>query len=428
MWHYCCVRHASLFSGIGGFELAAQWMGWENVLSCEYDPFCQRVLKHHFPTSTLYGDIRELDGTQYRGTIDVLTGGFPCQPFSAAGRRKGTDDNRFLWPEMLRVIREIQLTWIVAENVRGITSIDNGMVFERVCSELEENEYQVQPFCIPACAVGAPHRRERMWFLAHATSDRRERRGASIETEEGLQPRSEHNGELQRRSEGLHDDASHPNNTRLEGGEDTRGDSEDRTEPYDKHTGRRTGWNEPWLQAATSLCRVDDGLPRELYMFGGMGYPDNHERNGKSKGEKKKPTLEESVWREMQSVWSDWKAAPPSYRDGGEEFCHSLCPLPCQRTQEDWFRDVGVTEEGKTVLRLWNRICAESFQEAQHLFPELLERIGEIERKKKVGCSGLTLPRWRKESLKAYGNAIVPAVAYQIFQSIQTAELSRLSA
>lgn len=169
--------HASLFSGLGGFDLAAEWMGWENKFSCEIDPFCQRVLRHHFSSTHNYGDIRELDGTKYRGQIDVLTGGFPCQPFSVAGERRGEDDARFLWPEMLRVIREVQPSWIIAENVRGITSIENGMVFERVCSELEANGYDVQALCIPACAVNAPHRRDRMWFIANNNSERRKRSG-----------------------------------------------------------------------------------------------------------------------------------------------------------------------------------------------------------------------------------------------------------
>lgn len=167
------MMHASLFSGLGGFDLAAEWMGWENKFSCEIDPFCQRVLRHHFPSTNHYGDIRSIDGREWRGKIDVLTGGFPCQPFSNAGERRGEDDDRFLWPEMLRVIREVQPTWIVAENVRGIVSIDEGLVFERVCSELEANGYEVQPFCIPACAVQAPHRRERLWFVAADTKRKR---------------------------------------------------------------------------------------------------------------------------------------------------------------------------------------------------------------------------------------------------------------
>ena len=97
------MRHGSLFSGIGGFDLAAEWMGWENIFHCEWNPFGQRVLKHYWPNAKSYHDITQTDFTIHRGAIDILTGGFPCQPFSLAGKRKGTDDERYLWHEMLRV-------------------------------------------------------------------------------------------------------------------------------------------------------------------------------------------------------------------------------------------------------------------------------------------------------------------------------------
>tara|TARA_R110000823_G_scaffold149320_1_gene280065 strand:+ start:82 stop:936 length:855 start_codon:yes stop_codon:yes gene_type:complete len=166
------MTHASLFSGIGGFDLAAEWMGWENVFHCEYDPFCQKVLAHHFPNSKLYDDVRTFDATQYRGRIDVLSGGFPCQPFSVAGQRKGTDDPRHLWPAMLRIIREIQPRYVLGENVRGLLNWSDGLVFEQVCTDLENEGYEVTPYILPACAVNAPHRRDRVWFVAHATSAR----------------------------------------------------------------------------------------------------------------------------------------------------------------------------------------------------------------------------------------------------------------
>ena len=156
-----------LFAGIGGFALAERWMGWETKVCVEIDPYCQRILKHHFPKSEIHGDIKTFDGTKYRGTIDLITGGFPCQPFSSAGKRKGTSDDRYLWPEMLRVIREVAPRWIVGENVRGLVNWSGGLVFEQVCADLEAEGYEVQPFILPACAVGAPHRRERIWFVAY---------------------------------------------------------------------------------------------------------------------------------------------------------------------------------------------------------------------------------------------------------------------
>lgn len=189
------MNHASLFSGIGGFDLAARWMGWENAFHCEINEFCTRILKHHFPDAEHYNDITKTDFTKWRGRIDVLSGGFPCQPFSLAGRRKGADDDRYLWPQMLRAVREIRPAWVVGENVAGILSmvqpgeeVEMGSeaslfgeadrkrvllrqqyVTETVCRDLEGEGYSVQPFVIPACAVGAPHRRDRIWFVAHRT-------------------------------------------------------------------------------------------------------------------------------------------------------------------------------------------------------------------------------------------------------------------
>lgn len=163
------MTHASLFSGIGGFDLAAEWAGWTNAFNCEIDPFCRKILKYHFPDAEQYGDIRTTDFTIWRDRIDVLTGGFPCQPFSLAGKRKGTEDDRYLWPEMLRVIRAVRPRWVVGENVFGIVNWSEGMVFDKVCSDLEAAGYEVQPYIIPACGVGAPHRRDRCWFVAHRT-------------------------------------------------------------------------------------------------------------------------------------------------------------------------------------------------------------------------------------------------------------------
>lgn len=161
------MRHGSLFSGIGGFDLAASWMGWENVFHCEWMEFPRKVLEYHFPESDSLIDICKTDFKKYANTIDILTGGFPCQPFSMAGKRKGTNDERYLWGEMLRAIQEIKPKFVIAENVFGITNIDGGMVFEQVCLDLENEGYEVQPFIIPAVSKNAPHRRDRVWFVAY---------------------------------------------------------------------------------------------------------------------------------------------------------------------------------------------------------------------------------------------------------------------
>jgi DNA (cytosine-5)-methyltransferase 1 len=160
------MKHGSLFSGIGGFDLAAEWMGWENVFHCEWMEFPRKVLDYHFPNADSHIDICKTDFKKYANTIDILTGGFPCQPFSLAGKRKGTDDERYLWGEMLRAIQEIKPKFVIAENVFGITNIDGGLVFEQVCLDLEGEGYEVQPFIIPAAAKNAPHRRDRCWFIA----------------------------------------------------------------------------------------------------------------------------------------------------------------------------------------------------------------------------------------------------------------------
>jgi DNA (cytosine-5)-methyltransferase 1 len=159
------MRHGSLFSGIGGFDLASEWMGWENVFHCEWNLFGQKVLKYYWPKAISYNDITKTDFSIHRGKIDIITGGFPCQPYSTAGKRLGKEDERHLWPEMLRAIREIQPQWIVGENVRGIISWNKGLVFDEVQSEMEFEGYEVQSFILPAASVGAPHRRERVWFV-----------------------------------------------------------------------------------------------------------------------------------------------------------------------------------------------------------------------------------------------------------------------
>lgn len=184
--------HASLFSGFGAADLAATWMGWDNAFWCEIDDFPRTVLSYWFPKSKGYGNIKETDFTPWRGKIDVLTGGFPCQPFSVAGQRKGQEDDRYLWPEMLRAIREIRPTWVIGENVGGIISmvqpgcetevehqaalfeetdketiLEQEYVVETVCRDLEREGYSVQPIVIPACAVEAPHRRDRIFFIAY---------------------------------------------------------------------------------------------------------------------------------------------------------------------------------------------------------------------------------------------------------------------
>ena len=161
------MRVLDLFSGIGGFSLGLEAAGMETVAFCERDPFCQAVLHKHWPNTPIHSDITELDGYEYRGTVELVCGGFPCQPFSVAGNRRGAEDDRALWPEMLRVIREVQPTWVIGENVTGIIAME----LDTVLSDLEREGYSCQTFVIPACAVDAQHRRDRVWVVAYADSN-----------------------------------------------------------------------------------------------------------------------------------------------------------------------------------------------------------------------------------------------------------------
>jgi DNA (cytosine-5)-methyltransferase 1 len=161
------MKHGSLFSGIGGFDLAAHWMGWENAFHCEWMEFPRKVLDYYFPEADSHVDICKTDFRKYEGKVDIITGGFPCQPFSMAGKRKGTEDERYLWDEMLRTICEVKPKYVIAENVFGLTNIEGGLVFEKVWSDLENQGYEVQPFVIPSASKNAPHRRDRIWIIAY---------------------------------------------------------------------------------------------------------------------------------------------------------------------------------------------------------------------------------------------------------------------
>lgn len=157
------LTHLSLFSGIGGIDLAAERAGFETIAFCERDKFCQKVLKKHWPNVPIYDDIKTFNGEKFKGTT-LLSGGFPCQPFSEAGKQKRKEDDRYLWPEMLRVIEESRPAWIIGENVFGILRHES---VEEILTSLE-SLYEVQPIVLPATAFGYRHRRYRVFILAHA--------------------------------------------------------------------------------------------------------------------------------------------------------------------------------------------------------------------------------------------------------------------
>ena len=310
--------HLDLFSGIGGFSYAVDQV-WKDVehIFCEVDPFCKAVLRKHWPNAKIYENIRIFTDTDFsrlqeswteqqanrigqsdetttntesrqsgkpteqkrwqdisggNRRIDILTGGFPCQPFSQAGQRRGTEDNRYLWPEMFRVIQLTKPAWIVAENVYGLVNIQGGVVFEQVCSDLESEGYEVQTFIIPACAVNAPHRRDRVWIIAYNKyrGNRRGEQSKESGQEKGRyiknaqNPVSERSGSNNAPNSSITNDfrgsgRSCSNEQWVEKGKQTREESWGESPRRDK-----VNWDKSWLEVATELCGVDDGLPAGL--------------------------------------------------------------------------------------------------------------------------------------------------------------------
>ena len=204
------MRGLSLFSGIGGLDLAFEWAGGIVAAMCEIEPYCRKVLRKHWPDVPLFEDVRRLKGEDV-GAVDIIYGGFPCQPFSVAGNQKGRDDERYLWPEFSRLVGELKPRWVVAENVPGILHI----AADDVCADLERQGYEVGIWNYEAAAVGAPHRRERVFFVAHAGRGMCQRSavpgafrgehetGAAFDTERpGGSPVSNTNSKRQQQSQG----------------------------------------------------------------------------------------------------------------------------------------------------------------------------------------------------------------------------------
>lgn len=333
------MTHGSIFSGIGGFDLAAEWAGFTNLFNCEWEEFPRKVLKHHFPNAEQYEDIHDFDATKYNGRIDILSGGFPCQPFSVAGKRKGSEDERHLWPEMLRVVGECQPRWVVGENVRGLVSWSDGLVFETCCTDLEALGYSVQSFIIPACAAGnAPHRRDRVWIVAHSDHKREERTPRRDESKSGSKGIQERNEVQQFNvSDTVRKYAPDSKCFRLE------------------HTEKPGS-----MEKRERETRLDVAKPI------------------KTNGKRGNATNTNSTTRKGERINRQGK---------GESFRRS----------------------SDTIQIRWEN------------FPTVPPVCGGDDGLPKE-LDGITFPKWRRESIKAYGNAIVPQVAYRIFQTIQDYE------
>lgn len=369
------MTHASLFSGIGGAEIAASWMGWQNLFHCEINPFGRRVLEYWYPNSTSYEDITKTDFTPWRGRIDVLTGGFPCQPFSLAGQRKGADDDRYLWPQMLRAIREIQPRWVVGENVAGIlTMVQPGSetplgreaalfgetdrervllrqeyTVETICASLEREGYAVQPFVIPACAVGAPHRRDRVWFIARRIASNpdldRHRYGQNQQI-----PVTERQGTSHDSPCGQDGITTHTDEHR----------STPRTTGSGTESSRRTDLPQPGERRDTPQ-RPDGlhGLPRPAAHAQRTGREELHH----SQEPNETPATPRSDWEELPALrWAGFPTTQPVIRRGDDGIPFNVDDL------------------------------------------------------------AISFAKWRQESIKAYGNAWCVPVAYEIFRAIQQVE------
>lgn len=277
----------SLFSGIGGLDLAAEWAGMEIAWQCEIDPFCRKVLQKHWPEVTQYDNITKLDGTKIQ-PVDIIFGGYPCQPYSHAGKRGGAEDDRALWPQMFRLIQEIRPTWAIGENVAGHVTLG----LDETLSDLESIGYSCQPFVIPAVAVDAPHRRDRVFIVAYSKGERFDaRRTESKGFERELRftrggSSSLANAKGKRRDETREHQSGREEERSSFGGIASNA-SIKRCDQMEQHDGRRTeregpicqdrkcsieyGRGESWWSVEPSVGRVAHGIPGRVDRLKSLG-------------------------------------------------------------------------------------------------------------------------------------------------------------
>ena len=432
------MNHASLFSGIGGAEIAAEWVGWENLFHCEINPFGRKVLEYWYPNSVSYEDITKTDFTPWRGRIDVLTAGFPCQPFSVAGHRKGADDDRYLWPQVVRVIRETRPAWFVGENVAGIltmvqpgeevevgcgaslfgedyrkrVSLRQEYVIETICRDLEREGYEVQPFVIPACAVGAPHRRDRVWIVARRTapdptSHGDSRRPGQIRKEKGrpeagLYAEPFEHGCIQGGLASNSDEHRSTPRTAGEGTERSRRPDIPQPEEWGNPSQRADGLHGlSWVASHSDSTRPQErlktgGQPDETGIATGMDIGFERHVNGSTIAGTQCFGGRE-IHEEVQYQQPDGQRA---YGNG----CERLADYTTnERLQRRMSHDTILHAEYFSDFPTQSPVCSRDDG-----FPTPMD--------------GITFSKWRQEAIKAYGNAWCPPVAYEIFRAIQQTE------
>ena len=428
------MNHASLFSGIGGAEVAASMMGWQNLFHCEIQEFPRKVLDYWFPNSESYEDITKTDFTKWHGKVDVLTGGFPCQPFSLAGRRKGADDNRYLWPQMLRAIRQIHPTWVVGENVAGIKTMvescqvtqmgrsdylfeenhlyreESRFTLDKICADLEAEGYSVQPLVIPACAIGAPHRRDRVWIIAHRSDPR-----AETVQQEGQDGICSARPFTHTQCDG-HSPQGH-------GNQRARAKKSKKRKNRPQSRSRRHG------SGKTSTHTLQHRR-HEVHQDHQSQFPDGARSNSlggqwsssHSYGNGSK-TLQPIEGTERTGCKRD---VQPKERSTSPEWTDRLSRLQrhdahaISERLEGMYQSWGEESERKCVWRDFARHCEEGHW--KHFPTQSPVCRGNDGIPFDVDSLTISFPKWRQESIKAYGNTWVPQVAYEIFRAIEAEE------
>ena len=404
------MNHASLFSGIGGAEVAASMMGWQNLFHCEIQEFPRKVLDYWFPNSESYEDITKTDFTKWHGKVDVLTGGFPCQPFSLAGRRKGADDNRYLWPQMLRAIRQIHPTWVVGENVNGIKTMvescqvtqmgrtdylfeenhlyreESRFTLDKICADLEAEGYSVQPIVIPACAIGAPHRRDRVWIIAHTQCD-------------GHSPQGHGNKRARAKKSKEGQDRPQPRSRRHGSGT---------TPSYAYGTRQRRRKNKQ--ESFTECSRTPNlGTRRSKRLA-------SHSLQHRSHQVHQDHQSQFPDGARSNSLSGQWSSSH-SYGNGGKTL------QPGEGTERTGCKRDVQPKEWSTSPEWADRLSRLQQSGRWRNFPTQSPVCrGNDGIPFDVDSLTISFPKWRQESIKAYGNAWVPQVAYEIFRAIEAEE------